>query len=82
MESPRRSGSGSSRVIELDVHIDIDITITTTVGDYLDPAVVRAPRYHRVVAGYATTLEVQGNDPDNTTYQWEKKAPGDEVSAR
>ncbi|MDB6069798.1 MAG: hypothetical protein JWL81_969, partial [Verrucomicrobiales bacterium] len=54
-----------------------NISITTTQGEFLLPAVRRAPRSQRIIAGYTATMDVLGNDPGNTTYQWEKKAPAD-----
>ena len=53
-----------------------DVNITTTVGDFLQPGVARAPFSQRVIAGYPALLNVVPFDPAGLTYQWQKKAPG------
>ncbi|MBJ7392421.1 MAG: hypothetical protein JHC85_12705, partial [Chthoniobacterales bacterium] len=54
-----------------------DLVINTTLGDYLDPAVLTAPRSQTIVEGYPAYLTVGVNDAANATYQWEKKTPAD-----
>lgn len=54
-----------------------DLVINTTLGDFLDPAVLTPPRSQTIVSGYPAYLNVGVNDAANATYQWEKKTPAD-----